>query len=103
MIAKTNCVNPINMNNEWFFCYFCAGPSILCPDCNEYICSGACRHATDFYEVEPKYWDVDGIEDRGDVTEDRARELIGEWNDYGRQKRAGCLGIFKKKEIKGSK
>jgi hypothetical protein len=68
-------------------------------DCDASICTGGCRHATELFEVEPKFWDEDDTKDVGDITPKRAKELIGEWNDYGRKMRSGCLGILEKKEI----
>ena len=46
---------------------------MICSVCQEFIHSGGCRHASEYFEIEPKYWDVDSIEDRGNITEERAR------------------------------
>ena len=78
---------------------------MICSDCDAAICAGGCSHATELFASEPRFWDEDDVGNRGaegdfgSITEKRARELIREWNGYGRKKYKGCLGILEKEEI----
>ena len=73
---------------------------MICESCNTAVCTGGCRHATELFEVEPKFWDKDDVGSRGEnMSKEIARELIEEWNSFGRKDREGCLGILEKKEI----
>jgi len=67
------------------------------------VCSGGCKHADELFKEEPKFWDEDDVEGRfgilSPISENRARSLIREWNEYGRKEAEGCLGIFKKEDV----
>ncbi len=72
---------------------------MICPECEEAICTGCCRHATEFFEVEPKFWNEDDVDGRGSLAVALAKEKIKAWNEYGRKRREGCLGVLGKEEI----
>ena len=93
--------------NEWYFCFECGAPSVVCSDCDASICAGGCKHATELFKFGTWFWNEDDISNIGvngdmgfgSITEEGANKMIKEFNDCGRKRYKGCLGVFGKEEI----
>ena len=98
---------------DWFFCFSCGTPSLVCPQCGHGICTGGCAHADEYFKIEPKFWDENKhpdfdamrqkLIDNGEIddypdfkmTNEKAREEIRKYNEM-----MGYKGVLRLKDVK---